>query len=156
VSSLHIVDDAGGVAGGAKAIDDRLGLFLKTPDDSHGIYGSMVMAAKVMKLEVNANRHIHGMDSIHVNAPLSTIVDVPYVGDGGVTSVQRVQVQAKLAVAKDITLRVGSSDGGVTIHQDEEQEEDVVKALCDRFHLAPIEQAMCSKLVTHTYTHGLQ
>jgi len=67
-------------------------LFLKVPDDSHGIYGSMVMAAKVMKLEVNANRHIHGMDSIHVNAPLSALVDVPYEGSHGVTSVLRVQV----------------------------------------------------------------
>jgi len=47
---------AGGLAGGAKAVHMRYGLFLKTPDDSHGIYGSMVMAAKVMKLETNANR----------------------------------------------------------------------------------------------------
>jgi len=45
---------AGGMAGGAKAIDSHRGLFLKTPDDSHGIYGSLVMAAKVMKLESKA------------------------------------------------------------------------------------------------------
>jgi len=61
--------DAGGLAGGAKAIHRRYGLFLKTPDDSIGIYGTMVMAAKVVKLESNANRWILGMDSIHVNAP---------------------------------------------------------------------------------------
>jgi len=113
-----VAASVGGVAGGAKAIHREFGLFLKTPDDSEGIYGTMIMAAKVMKLEVNANRYIHGMDSIHVNAPLSTIVDVPYVDDDGVASVQRVQVQAKLAIGGD-TLRVGSSDGGDTIHQDE-------------------------------------
>jgi len=82
--------DAGGHAGGAKAEHKRSGLFMKTPDDGEHIYGSMVMAAKVMKLEVNANRHIHGIDSIHVSAPLSTIVDVPHVGEDGLMSVTRV------------------------------------------------------------------
>ena len=140
--------DVGGVAGGAKAVHKALGLFLKTPDDSHGIYGSMVMAAKVMKLEVNANRYIHGMDSIHVSAPLSTIVDVPCKNCGG-DYVQRVQVQALLPVGPE-TLRVGSSDGGVTMHQDAEQD-DVVEAVSMRFHLAPAQQRRCERIVRHSY-----
>jgi len=84
------ITDAGGIAGGTKAVDERFGLFLKTPDDQRGIFGSMVMAAKVMKLEVNANRWIHGIDSIHVNATLSTVVDVPYKQRDGTKSVCRV------------------------------------------------------------------
>jgi len=58
-------------------VHPQLGLFLKTPDKVGPIYSSAVMAAKVMKLERNANRWIHEMDSVHVNAPLSTVVDVP-------------------------------------------------------------------------------
>ena len=134
--------DVGGVAGGAKAVHKALGLFLKTPDDSHGIYGSMVMAAKVMKLEVNANRYIHGMDSIHVSAPLSTIVDVPCKNCGG-DYVQRVQVQALLPVGPE-TLRVGSSDGGVTMHQDPPGLRRRCRIRTPPFRFAPLFQWLVS------------
>lgn len=117
------------------------GLFLKTPEDE-GIYGSAVMAAKVMKLEAKAAQWVHAMDSMHVNAVLTTVVDATYYRCGPHSApretVQRVQVQAHVALGQD-TLRVGSPDGVQhTFHVDSEQEEDVVQPLADHFHLGPI------------------
>jgi len=48
-------------------------------------------------------------------------------------------VQAKLTIGGD-TLRVGSSDSGDTIHQDEEQDKDAVPQLSAHFHICPVEQ----------------
>ena len=109
----------------------------------------MVMAAKVMKLEVNANRYIQEMDSMHVHAPLSTIIDVPSEHENGASGVHRVQVQAKLAVG-DHTLRIGSPDGGDTMHVDAEHELDVVQPLAHHFHLAPLGLD-CVEVVQHSY-----
>ena len=142
--------DAGGLAGGQKARSFRRSVFLKTPHDSEGIYGSDAMAAKVVKLETRANRWIQEMDSLHVSAPLSTVEDVRYVNKEGVTSILRVQVLGNVDLDGD-TLRVGSSDGGRTMHVDEEQDQAVVCALARRFHLCPIRQALIRRVVKHTY-----
>jgi len=78
---------------------NRFGLFLKTPDSTSSLYHSGVLAAKAQKLEVNAARAVHDMDSVHVNAPLMTVVDVPYADPTSrATNVQRVMVQARVPV----------------------------------------------------------
>ena len=112
--------DAGGVAGGAKAVDEANGLFLKTPDNSLGIYPSDVLACKAAKHEVTAAAYLHSMSLLHINAPLMLIVDVPHgpTSELGCRAVQRVLVQSKVNVSGD-TLRVGSSNGGRTMHVDE-------------------------------------
>lgn len=71
-------------------------------------------------------------------------------GENNQHSVQRVQVQARLNVAAG-TLRVGSSDGGHTIHQDEDQEMGVLHPLCQRFHLRPTRLTMCQQIILHEY-----
>jgi len=74
VTELEFVN-AGGHAGGIKAVHRRLGLFLKFAFDQEGIYGSMAMAAKAAKREAAASRWVHAMDSIHVTSPLLECVD---------------------------------------------------------------------------------
>lgn len=90
IHSLRLLSGHG-FAGGAKLVDDHRGLFLKTPDDSLGIYGSLVMAGKVMKLEAKASEAVHGMDSTHISAPLTVVLDVP-CGSSTPGLTQRVQV----------------------------------------------------------------
>jgi len=173
--------DAGGLAGGAKAVHEDNSLFLKTPNDAHGIYGSDVMAAKVMRLEAKAARWIHGMDSIHVSTPLCAVVDVAYTRSDcpsdeknigtplasiGQICMPRVhlcdssnaapisvqRVMVQARVAVDReTLRFGSHDGGSEMHQDESQYEKVVLPLAQRFHLAPMRLQGVKSVVNHSY-----
>lgn len=152
--------NAGGRAGGIKAVHRRLGLFLKFAFDQEGIYGSLGMAAKAAKREAAASRWVHGLDRISVSTPLLECVDLPVRTTRGAWRVIRVQVFAKVDVESssgvrhgqtDGTLRVGSSDGGKTVHFDSEQSRDVVQPLANHFFLAPNKHSSCKKLIKHKY-----
>jgi len=144
-STLRIMDKAGGVAGGAKARCLARGLFLKTPNDSHGIYGSMVMAAKATKRDAAAARWVHALDSVHINAPITVCVDVAHKQRTGgpdgrmMTRVTRVQVMSLCPAGGRKSLRVGSSNGGITLHDDPSQASTVVRPLMKHFHLQSCE-----------------
>lgn len=146
-------DTAGGVAGGQKLIDVENGVFLKTPN-SGGMYGSEVMAGKVLKLEAKASKWVHSLDSVGVNAAHSIVFDVPYfpvdAEEDAPIAFQRVLAQTALPI-NGHTIRLGSSDTGVTLHHDGAQD-GVASALANHCWLAPIGQTGCRNLVVHSYT----
>lgn len=138
--------DAGGSAGGIKAVHEEKGLFLKFALDQEGYYESATMAAKAAKREAAASSKLMEMESMPICTPLLECVDVPARLRSGGTRVIRVQVFARvdvrsfkeddMATWESTTLRVGSCDGGKTMHVDDTQSEDVIDELQYQFFLS--------------------
>lgn len=109
----------GGVAGGTKVVDTGNGMFFKIADDGRGVFqGLSVMQGKPAKREASVGRWLCARytESSGLMVSPSAVTDIiARNGDGHPVAVYRVMASLNLSVGEE-TLRLGSSDGGVTAH----------------------------------------
>ncbi|KAA0164639.1 hypothetical protein FNF27_07780 [Cafeteria roenbergensis] len=143
---------AEGVAGGVKVMDKTSGVFYKISDDLYNLYGgSSVMRDKPAKHELAALTFLHEeIDSPHLTAPLASCIDVTCREGSGGARVYRVQAFSALPIGAT-TLRLGSADGGSTLHLCEAAE-PIAASLAAELHLAPSRARRVQRRVkVHAY-----
>jgi len=92
------------------------------------------------------------MDMLCIDSLLSTCVDVVWQSEGK-SVVSRVAVQAEPlgGSVSEASLRIGSNDGGKTLHVDDRPlAQQAIASLASYFHLAPSGQRQLIQTITHS------